>query len=198
MAADSAVFKGAMNQAGVFQAEDFRQMMRMASALSLYGHKAKQGTSRIAIVTFSGGAGIVSSDLLDRHHMAVADFSDETQKRIQKVFPDWMPASNPVDLWPAIERSGVDKAYGDTMRAVCADPNVDAILLHTFVGGLVWQLKLAPIVETAQKAGKPLFIWMIGKEDESVAFNETAKQLGVPVFRELSRAVECMAAVLTK
>ena len=187
-----------MTQAGVFQAEDFRQLMRMANTLSLYGHKAKQGTSRIAIVTFSGGAGIVSSDLLDRHHMAVADLSDETQKRIQKVFPDWMPASNPVDLWPAIERSGVDKAYGDTMRAVCADPNVDAILLHTFVGGRIWQLKLNPIVETAQKAGKPLFIWMIGKEDESVAFNETAKQLGVPVFRELSRAVECMAVVLTK
>ena len=46
-----------------------------------------------------------------------------------------MPANNPIDLWPAIERVGLDKAYEQTMQAVCADPGVDAVFLHAFAGG---------------------------------------------------------------
>ena len=108
-----------------------------------------------------------------------------------------MPAANPVDLWPAIERVGVDKAYGQTLEAVCSDPGVDAVFLHTFVGGLIWRLKLKSVVEIAGKAGKPIFFWLIGKEKDALDFQEKARDLGVPVFRELSRAVECMAAVFS-
>ena len=197
MAGNSAIIKGALTQAGVVQADDFKQMMDFSLALSLFPNTPKHHPGRIAIATFSGGAGIVSSDFLERHGLTLADLSEDTHALLKDVFPEWMPASNPVDLWPAIERIGVDKAYGQTLEAVCADPGVDAVFLHAFVGGLVWRLKLQPVVETARKAGKPLFIWLIGKEKDAQDFQEEARDLNVPVFRELSRAVECMAAVLS-
>ena len=197
MAGNSAIIKGALTQAGVVQADDFKQMMDFSLALSLFPNTPKHRPGRIAIATFSGGAGIVSSDFLERHGLTLADLSEDTHALLKDVFPEWMPASNPVDLWPAIERIGVDKAYGQTLEAVCADPGVDAVFLHAFVGGLVRRLKLQPVVETARKAGKPLFIWLIGKEKDAQDFQEEARNLNVPVFRELSRAVECMAAVLS-
>ena len=197
MAGNSAIIKGAMTQAGVVQADDFKQMMDFSHALTLFPDTSKHRPGRIAIVTFSGGAGIVSSDFLDRHGLALAYLSEDSHALLKDVFPEWMPASNPVDLWPAIERSGVDRAYGQTLEAVCADPGVDAVLLHAFVGGLIWRLNLPPLVETAGKAGKPIFFWLIGKEKDALIFQEEARDLKVPVFREISRAVECMAAVLS-
>jgi acetyltransferase len=65
------------------------------------------------------------------------------------------------------------------------------------VGGLIWRLNLEPLVETARKAGKPMFLWLIGNEKNSQRFQGEARRLKVPVFRELSRAVECMAAVFS-
>ncbi len=195
MAGNSAIIKGAMAQAGVVQADDFKQMMDFSHILSLFPNGNRHRPGRIAIATFSGGAGIVSSDFLDRHGLALADLSEDTHALLKNIFPEWMPSSNPIDLWPAIERNGVDKAYGQTVDAVCADPGVDAVFLHAFVGGLIWRLKLKPIVETAMKAGKPMFFWLIGNEKDTQHFQEEARKLKVPVFRELSRAVECMAAI---
>ena len=197
MACNSAIMKGALAQAGVVQADDFRQMIDFSRTLALFPNVPRRRPGRIAIATFSGGAGIVSSDLLDRHELALADLSRDTLKSLKGVFPEWMPPANPIDLWPAIERNGVDKAYGQTVDAVCADPGVDAVFLHAFVGGLIWRMKLKPIVETAMKAGKPIFFWLIGNENNTRHFQEEARQLKVPVFRELSRAVECMAAVFS-
>ena len=197
MACNSAIMKGALAQAGVVQADDFRQMIDFSRTLALFPNVPRRRPGRIAIATFSGGAGIVSSDLLDHYELALADLSRDTLKSLKGVFPEWMPPSNPIDLWPAIERNGVDKAYGQTVDAVCADPGVDAVFLHAFVGGLIWRMKLKPIVETAMKAGKPIFFWLIGNENNTRHFQEEARKLKVPVFRELSRAVECMAAVFS-
>ncbi len=197
MAGNNAIIKGALTQAGVVQADDFKQMMDFAHTLTLFPNISRHRPGRIAVATFSGGAGIVSSDFLDGHGLALADLSKDTHALLKDIFPEWMPAANPVDLWPAIERVGVDKAYGKTLEAVCADPGVDAVFLHTFVGGPIWRLKLKPVVEIAGKAGKPIFFWLIGKEKDALDFQEEARNLGVPVFRELSRAVECMATVFS-
>ncbi|MCF8128491.1 MAG: CoA-binding protein [Deltaproteobacteria bacterium] len=197
MAGNSAIIKGAMTQAGVVQANDFRQMMDFSATLALFPNHQRHKPGRIAIATFSGGAGIVSSDFLDRHNLLLAKLSQGTLKSLRTVFPEWMPPANPIDLWPAVERSGVDTAYGRTIEALCADPGVDAVFMHAFVGGLIWHLKLAPIVEMVRKANKPIFLWLIGSEKNTRRFEEEARALKVPVFRELSRAVECMGAVFS-
>jgi len=197
MAGNSAIIKGALTQAGVVQADDFRQMMDFSHTLTLFPNSQRHRPGRIAIATFSGGAGIVSSDFLNGRNLLLAELSQGTLKSLKTVFPEWMPPANPIDLWPAIERSGVNKAYGRTIEALCADPGVDAVFMHAFVGGLIWRLKLPPIVEMVRKADKPIFLWLIGSEKNTRQFEEEARDLKVPVFRELSRAVECISAVFS-
>ena len=108
------------------------------------GYRQCQKSDRIAVMTFSGAAGIVSSDLLDHHGLTLASLSDGAVTALGKIFPAWMPVSNPVDLWPAMERSDVNTAYRHTIQALCANPTVDAVLLHTFAGGPRWQINLRP------------------------------------------------------
>ena len=87
----------------------------------------------------------------------MADLSTGTLETLQKIYPDWMPVSNPVDLWPAVELHGRKKAYTKAFEAVLTDPGVDAVLFHGFVGGDAFGPNLSNLVEMAGRAGIPIF-----------------------------------------
>jgi acetate---CoA ligase (ADP-forming) len=198
VAGDRSIIRGALAQAGVVEAGDFIQLMDLSRTLAAFPGTSFLGNGRIALLTYSGAAGIVSSDFLDQHGLLLADLSDGTKQKLKDVFPEWMPVSNPVDLWPAMERNGAMRVWDKAFRAVCADPSVDAVFFHLFVGGLAGTPDISPLAEIARKAGKPIFAWILGKRKEAHTFQLQCRDLGVPIFREIGRAVECMAAVFRK
>ncbi len=193
LAGNGAVVSGALAQVGAAEATDFKQMMDICRSLAMFPDVP--GNGRIAVITYSGGSGIVSSDFIDLMGLELAELSQETKDAMKRVYPEWMPVSNPLDLWPAVERNGAEDSYGTAVRAVCADPNVDGILIHMFVGGFALNTDIAPLAEIAKAAGKPVFCWLMGDRDKAREFIIHAHSAGVPVFGELYRAVECMTAV---
>ncbi len=194
LAGDAAVISGALAQAHVTEANDFKQMLDLCRTRAMYSYLKNPGKGRTAILTYSGGAGIVSADFMDQMGLEIADLSTRTFQKLGKVFPEWMPPSNPVDLWPAIEKNGAEKVYETAFEAVCSDPNVDAVLFHVFIGGIINTMDISPLVDITRKHHKPLFIWLLGKREEALKFQLHVQDLGVPVYRELHRAVECMSA----
>jgi acetyltransferase len=198
LAGNNAVITGALAQAGVVEAHDFKQMMDLCLSVSDYPEIPAKGEGRVAILTMSGAAGILSSDFIESLGLSVADLSGETTRALTQVFPNWMPVTNPVDLWPAIELNGRQKVYQTAFQAICNDPNVDAVLFHSFIGGIASEADITDLAEIARAGGKPLFGWVMGKRDEVHQFRIHARELGVPVFPELYRAVECMAAVISR
>ncbi|MBW2429479.1 MAG: acetate--CoA ligase family protein [Deltaproteobacteria bacterium] len=198
LAGNDAVIGGALAQVGVVEAFDFKQMMDLCRSLADYPKIPPADSRRVAILTMSGAAGILSADFIEQHGLLVAELSAGTVAQLREIYPDWMPVSNPVDLWPAVELTGRKKAYHHAFQAVCGDPQVDAILFHSFVGGGGSSADVTQVVEMARQAGKPLFGWVMGNRDEAHKFQLHAKELGLPVFGELYRAVECMATVISR
>jgi acetyltransferase len=146
----------------------------------------------------SGAAGIVSSDFIEQKGLTVAELSADTEKELEKLFPDWMPVTNPIDLWPAVEIHGRLKAFEAALRVVSADPNVDAILIHIFLIQPVPREVISRFVDVAKDAGKMLFCWYMGQRSEAHRFQRYAQELGMPAFPELYRSVESMAAVFSR
>jgi len=198
LAGNGAVIGGVLAQVGVIEAFDFKQMMDLCRSLADYPEIQPQNSRRVAVLTMSGAAGIVSADFIEQHGLAVAELAGSTVDALKQIFPEWMPVSNPVDLWPAVELHGRKKAYKAAFQSVFSDPNVDAVLFHSFVGGPASKLDMSNPVEMARQSGKPLFGWLMGKRSEAHQFQMNARELGLPVFGELYRAVECMAAVLSR
>jgi acetate---CoA ligase (ADP-forming) len=196
MAGNHKIISGALAQAGVTEAGDFHQMMDLCRSLSARPRPAGRH-GRIAVLTFSGGSGIVASDFIEEHGLAVAELSPVTKDALGRLFPDWMPVGNPVDLWPAIEKhagTNVD-VYSAALSAVLSDPMVDAVFLHAFAGHLQLVISVTDIAKQAHTAGKPVFVWLLGRQEDALRFNAEALSCGIPVFHEISRAVECLAAV---
>jgi acetyltransferase len=198
LAGNSRIITGMMRQAGIVEAEDFRQLADLCRSLSLT--KPSAGGRKIAVLTFSGGAGIVSTDFIEAQGLAIADFTPETKKALEELFPAWMPVSNPVDLWPAIESHlgrGTD-VQGLALDAVLADPGVDAVFLHLSAGFSRMLPNLASFSAGIKRHGKPLVAWIVGRQDLVLQVQKEALFLGVPVFTEIGRAVECLNAALRK
>ncbi len=191
LAGDARLQDSLMQLAGVTLARDFQQMMEIARALSMIPQTPAQ--CRTAIMTFSGGAGILSCDLLEAEGLRVATLSDTTRRDLARVFPDWLPASNPVDMFPAFSLKGAVAAYESAFEAVVRDSNVDVLFLHFFVGLYPNYEKLQKFKEKADREGKVLIIWVIGRRDAIKAFKIEAQEAGIPAHGELFRAVECLA-----
>jgi acetate---CoA ligase (ADP-forming) len=198
LSASGVIVSGAMAQAGIVEARGFYQLADFCKTLGMYPDIPPESRNRVAVLTYTGAAGIVSADIMDTHGLVLSQFSDATLGELQTVFPEWMPPSNPVDMWPGIILNGSKKVYGKAMEAVCADPGVDAVFMHCFAGGFSLETDLEMMAKIAGKAGKPLFCWVSGERERVYQFQLSAQQHGVPVFREVLRAVECMGMLFNR
>jgi acyl-CoA synthetase (NDP forming) len=194
LAGHGGVVRGALAQAEVVEAHDFAQMMDICRTLARFPALPKTNRRRVAIITASGGAGIVSADFVDEVGLELADLTETTRRELARIYPEWMQVANPVDLFPAIDANGPD-AYRIAFEALCADPGVDAVLFHLFGlhAGNDWFAALAGPI---RNSGKPVIGWLLGRRDVVEQAQRRAAEEGVPVFRELYRATECLAAVL--
>ncbi|MBN1661997.1 MAG: acetate--CoA ligase family protein [Deltaproteobacteria bacterium] len=190
LAGNQRIISGALAQAGVREAKDFRQMADICRSLAIVPPRPAGQTGRIAVLTFSGGAGILSADFIEEMGLSVADLAEETYDQLRKLFPEWRPVSNPVDLYPVIE-DGTD-VFGEAVKAALADPGVDAVFFHSNTGEAGHVQKMADL---SKAAGKPLFIWTLGTKENTYEMYTIARACELLVYQDIYRACECMAAV---
>jgi acetyltransferase len=192
LAGNSRLQDSLLEQAGVVLASDFHQMIELARSLAMIPRTPPN--CRTAIMTFSGGAGIVTCDLMEEKGLRVADLSADTRRELAGIFPEWLTPSNPVDLYAAFIAGGAQRAYEGAFQVLIKDSQIDVIFIHYFAGLDPIFSDLKAIKEAADKAGKILVLWVIGLHHSIRSFKQEAELCGIPAHSELSRAVECLAA----
>jgi acyl-CoA synthetase (NDP forming) len=194
------LIRGALEQAGVHQADDFFEMVDIARTLEkdFRLQDPPDGKARIAILSYSGAAGIVTTDHLVADGLTLARLSPQTMDRLRKLSPSWMPVKNPVDYWPAMEKHGPALTYRHAIEALYDDPEVDGIIIHLFAGFGVWFLDMKEIMAGIEGTRKPILFWLIGPQKGEEATRMTLEEMGWPVFHEIHRTVKVMASLFDK
>ncbi len=195
LAQNDQVIHAALHQAGVIRVNGLNELMHVARSMGLsIAHKKK--VSNIAILAFSGGAGVLASDAVGDYGMTLTQFNDVTTNRLKEVFPAWMDPFNPVDLYPAMEKNGRSKALLHALEAVMADPDVDAVYAHLIVLPsdelLIDYDQVAAIL---RKYNKPMVVWSIGFSEEENEIAQGLERIGVPVVDEIDKGVRILAAL---
>jgi len=200
LAGNYELIRGILRQARVIEADDFFEMMDIARGLEkgFYIQSPPGGKPRIAILTYSGASGIVTSDHMERYGLTLAHLSLETRKRLENLSPDWMPIHNPVDYWPAMEKHGPVLAYKQGISALHADPNVDGIIVHIFAGHGIWLLDPKEILSEVKEPKKPILFWLIGPEKVRENTRLPLEEEGWPTFHEIHRTVRVMASLFER
>ncbi len=169
MAGDHHVLRAALKQVGVTFLQEGGQM---AHAVKTLLNLPVMKGNRVAVITYSGGAGIMVSDELDRYGLKLASLAPETIQRVGKLSPDWMPLGNPLDIWPALMLQGAKTAYSVALRAVLSDPNVDGVISIAIApvpefSNLEVSALLNHVVEEFPPE-KPVVVWTYGPDVREV------------------------------
>ena len=197
LAGNDDLMKDVLRQAGVHQADDFFEMADIARSLErdFYLELPPQGKPRIAILSYSGASGIVTTDHMEEYGLTLAHLSPQTKKRLEELSPAWMPVKNPVDYWPAIEKHGPAKTYKHGIEALHNDPEVDGMIVHLFAGFGIWFLDMKEIMSGIMKPRKPILFWLIGPEKGREPTRLALEEGGWPTFHEIHRTVKVMASL---
>lgn len=176
-------FDAAVRRAGVVRVQTITQLFSAAKALSCGFHPTG---NRLAIVTNGGGPGVMATDRASDLGLVMANLSDETIQKLNKVLPPNWSHGNPVDV---IGDAQADR-YQHAVQACLEDPNVDGVLTILTPQAMTKPLEAAEVViDLANRYKKPLLTCWMGElqvGESRKAFARSHK----PNFRTPEPAVE--------
>ena len=176
IAGDAKIFDSIVRNAGAIRVNDFEEFI---DVLKGFAYMPPPKGNKIALITGSGGAGVVAIDNLLRNGLALAKLAPETVEALQKFIPEPGKILNPIDIWPSAIQQGLNVVYGQTISLLDADPNVDAIVALLFK---VEDFKYDPkaVIEAAKNCTKPIFFAVQGHA--STQMRDAFEINGLPTY----------------
>src|SRR5688572_10576678 len=147
-----ALYRAAFRQKGIIQVDDIQDVIDYGRAFRC--GKLPAG-NRLAIVTISGGAGILMTDEIIAGGMQLAQLSDATVKKLRAFVPSFAALGNPVDVTAAIFNDTT--LVKRTMQAIVEDPGVDIIaIVNVSLQGELAAKVAREVVAVAKTTDKPV------------------------------------------
>lgn len=153
-------YSSAFLKSGVIRAHDVETLFNLAQAFST--QPLPKGPS-LAIVTNSGGPGIMAADACEKSSLNMARISSASIELMKEFLPTYASLYNPVDI---IGDAGAER-YFKTMETVVKDSNVHSMLVVlTPTSSAASEIDeiCHGIVKIAQKTDKPVFACFMGKK----------------------------------
>ncbi|MEK6593203.1 MAG: CoA-binding protein, partial [Pseudomonadota bacterium] len=119
-----ALYQAAFRQKGIIQVEDIQDVVDYGRAFRC-GRLPKG--NRLAIITISGGAGILMTDECISRGMQLAQLAPATVAKLREFVPSYGSLGNPVDVTAAIFNDLT--LINRTLQAIMDDPGVDCIAM---------------------------------------------------------------------
>ena len=186
-----ALYKAAFRQKGIIQVDDIQDLVDYGRALRA---KHLPRGNRVAIITISGGAGILMTDEVVARGMQMAQLSPDTVAKLKEFVPSFGSVGNPVDVTAAIfnDLSLINR----TLQTINDDPGVDCIaMINASLQGEIAQKVAGEIVAVATKTDKPIFISWSARDavaPEAYAALDAAR---IPHYKSPVRCGRALAAV---
>ncbi len=188
IAGSYSVFQSALSDAGALIFDSLEDMFDAAKVLSL--EPLPQGP-RVAIITNSGGHGVIATDTLSLRGLEVGRASDEIVSSLKGLFPYRVSLNNPFDL--------TGDARPDQMRVVAEtvinNGAADALLMISLVQPPTMDpdATFDMILSLRNKYPQiPLVAVTIGAEPGE-KLKERLEDAGVPVFQLPDRAAKALS-----
>ena len=186
-----ALYKAAFRQNGIIQVEDIQDVVD-------YGRAFRNGRlpkgNRLAIITISGGAGILMTDECIGRGMRLADLAPETVAKLREFVPSFGSINNPVDVTAAIFNDLT--LINRTLQTIVDDPGVDCIaMINASLQGEIANKIAAEIVAVSGKTAKPIYIAWSARDVMAPQAYSALEAARIPHYKSPVRCGRAMAAV---
>ncbi|MBW1660448.1 MAG: CoA-binding protein [Deltaproteobacteria bacterium] len=201
------VFDCAIRQAGAIRAQNLEEFFDLAKAFSFL--PLPKG-DRLAIITLSGGEGVMATDSCEINQLKLASLSEKTHQRLKKIFPKWEIPLNPFDGGVCMEFHLANlEVFFDTLAAIPEDENVDFAIMQMppdfiHLQSLDESEKTSPslyrqyvdLILKMNETEKPFALWSTSMDRQEMELIELIESYRLPVFPSSDRAVKSLAKMV--
>ena len=185
------LYRAAFQQFGVVEVTDVAELADYAKAF-LPGRLPRG--NRVAVVTTSGGAGIVMADQYSLAGLQIPSLAPESLARLRLLLPSFAALDNPIDTTAGV----IDRPelLREALAVIAADPNVDCLSLAcAALSGKVAMHIAEAVCAVQRETDKPLFLaWnapaALGRDAYAMVDNA-----GIPRFRTPVRCARALSAL---
>jgi acetyltransferase len=133
----------------------------------------------VAIVTNSGGPGILATDSCIRAGMNIAPFNQNLVKSLKKQLPPTVAINNPLDLIAEAQHEQYEAALNEILK----DKNIHSVIVILTATSFTDVEKIATaIVNSAKKFQKPILGCFLGVYDVSTGI-DILEENGIPAYK---------------
>ena len=188
MAGSDAVFDAALKQCGAIRVDTLKELFEVCKGFSLM--PPMEGR-KIAIVTNSGGPGVMTTDRVDKLNMQVPETSPEIRTALAEFLPAYAGMKNPVDI--TVEGTG--EQYGRAAQTMLQEMD-GSVVIYVGTPYLQSMPVAEQIVASSKSVGKPVCaVMQVGTDvTESIAYLQAN---GIPCYEigeDAAFVLEKMAA----
>ena len=189
LAGSDLAYDVAFRQAGVLRARTMEELFDLAIAFTTQPLPAGD---RVAIVTNSGGPGIIATDAIEARGLKMAELTRETVEQLRQGLPPTASFYNPVDVIGDAD----DLRYDFAFSRVLADPGVDSVLCMLTRPAVIDPLPVAKsiIARRREHPAKPVVAAFLGGDTVAAATRELTAA-GIPCFNFPERAVTALSGL---
>ncbi len=202
------IFDSMIKQASAIRAQNLDDFFDLAKAFEFL--PLPQG-NRLAIITLSGGEGVMATDACELNGLKLASLSKDTHQKIKKIFPPWEIPLNPFDAGVCMEFHLSDLIlFFQILTAIPQDENVDGTIMQmppnlfdallttpnrpqNLKGSLKEQFVQWLI--SIKEYGKPFALWCTTMDSQEMELVERLEASSVPVFHSSERAIKTFSAM---
>jgi len=123
LATSDRVMDAAIKRAGAVRVNDVEELL---DAGAIFATKKRLTGNRIAVITTSGGSGILAADAIERYGLQLAQLSKKTRDELDQIIPAYGSSANPVDLTAAVMAD--KELFKKAIQVLSQDPGIDAIV----------------------------------------------------------------------
>jgi len=190
---DAAVASAVFKQIGVIEVRSVEDFIDYSKALL----KSKRPAgNRVAILSASGGAGVLISDECVRSGLEIPLLPDACRSLLSSVVPALGTLQNPIDV--------MGKIYDEphhlrkVLEVIANEPSIDSIVVINPVrrGGRAAGIAEV-IAEVDKSTEKPVFVSWAARKDFAAEAYDILKNSGIPCFESPDRCARALS-VLTK
>jgi acetyltransferase len=190
IAGSDQAYNAAFEKSGIIRVNDVSTLFTLAQSFS--SQPLPHGPN-VAIVTNSGGPGIMAADACDKSGLQLAKLSEATVRTMQDSLPSFASLYNPIDILGDADA----QRYQKTLEIVVQDANIDALLIVlTPTASIVAEIEAATesIINTSHATSKPVLACLMGEKAIKQGIQKL-QSAGVPCYSFPEPAVQSLEAL---
>ena len=191
LAGTAKIYKAALQQAGIIQAEDLNDLFDRTLVLSL---QPPMKGDNLLILTNGGGVGVLATDAAEKYGVPLKFAPEDVQIELKKHMPDFGSAKNPVDM------TGMagNEWYYETAKYAYAHQWVDGLVVLYCETAMTNPVEIAQSIKRAVDesgiTGKPISVSFVGGERSDKAMHWLVEN-GIPAYSAPDMAINAMSAL---